>query len=341
MKNLDECRFIFHRQANALDSAETSQSFGNVIQHALFVCADIATSRVTNAGSQLAGGAVWRRRAVGHGHRRIGLALGDAHADARRGPRQQVPEKRQPAARHRRGHITRRVSEADGKDLHVGRAVEQAGAKGQDGLAVGGCALGEDGDGTVGVLLEELLQGDELVVGGAARGGGRRGEGEEDGGKEADALDPAGARVGDGEDGVEDGGEVDGVDGARKVGGHDAPAVGEAVARLVGEGTALDAVELQVHPPDARDAHQAPEGDLARDDGQRQVVEEEEVAERKGDEEGDAHGKDDAMVEGAEGRERRRDGEEGRDAGRWWASVSEAKRSCRMLSPTYLGRETG
>lgn len=255
--------------------------------------------------------------AVGLRRRRVGHALGDAHANARRRPREQVPQKRGPASRHGRGHVGGRVAQADGEYLHVGGAVEQAGAKGQDGLAVGRGALGEHGDRTVGVLLEEVLDGDELSVGnGRTAAGRRRREGHEDGGEEADALDLAGARVGDGEDGVEDGGEVDGVDGAREIGGDDGAAVGETVSRLVGEGAALDAVELQVYPPDARDGHETPQGDLAGDDGQGQVVEDEEVAKGKGDEEGDAEGEDEAMVDGAEGGEGRGDGEEWSNAGR-------------------------
>ena len=71
------------------------------------------------------------------------------------------------------------------------------------------------------------------------------------------------ARIRDSEDRIEDGGEVYGVDGARKVRGDDGAGVREAVAGLVGEGASLDTVELEVNPPDAGDGHHAPESHLA------------------------------------------------------------------------------
>ena len=79
----------------------------------------------------------------------------------------------------------------------------------------------------------------------------------------------------------------------------------------------LTAVELQVNPPNAGDAHHTPEGHLAGDDGQRQVLEEEEVREDVGEEEGQAEEEDESMGDGGGGGERRGDGEEGRDAGGW------------------------
>ena len=65
-------------------------------------------------------------------------------------------------------------------------------------------------------------------------------------------------RVADREDGVEDGGQVEGVDGGGEVGGDDRARVGGAVGWLLGEGAALDAVDLEVYPPYAGDGHYSP-----------------------------------------------------------------------------------
>lgn len=307
MERLDKRRLVLHGEPNALDSAQTCQRLGNGVKHTLLLGAHVG--RVASTQAQLG----IRRRAVGTRRRRVGLALGDAHADARRRAREQIPQKRGPASGHGGGDVSRGVAQADGEDEHVGRAGEQAGAERQDGLAVCRGALGEDGDGAVGVLPQQVAELDEVAVGGGGEVGGER-EGGQDSGEEPDAADAAGARVGEGEDGVKDGGEVDDVDGARPVGGDDGAAVREAAPRLVGERAALDAVELQVHPPDAGDAQQAPEGHLARDDGQRQVLEQAKVAGGEEEEEREAEREDERVVGGADGGEGRRDGEEGCDA---------------------------
>lgn len=77
--------------------------------------------------------------------------------------------------------------------------------------------------------------------------GGR--EGCPDGTQEADLADLAGVGVGDGEDGVEDSGEVERVERGGEVGGDDGARVGDSGGRLLAEGAALYAVELEVDPP--------------------------------------------------------------------------------------------
>lgn len=167
--------------------------------------------------------------------------------------------------------------------MDVGRALKHGGAERQDSLAVGGTTFREHCNDSVRVLPQQILDIDQFGIRRRARLD--RSESHHDGAKQADALQAPSTRVGYREDGVEDGGEVDGVDRARKVGRNDRAWVREALARLIGQGASLHAVKLQVHPPDARDGHHAPEGDFAGDHGKREVVKDQEVADGIGEEE--------------------------------------------------------
>lgn len=70
--------------------------------------------------------------------------------------------------------------------------------------------------------------------------------------------------VADGEDWVEHGGEVDGIDGGGEAGGNNAGGrgAGHALGGLLGERAALDAVELEVAPEDPGDEEKAPGEEL-------------------------------------------------------------------------------
>jgi len=61
--------------------------------------------------------------------------------------------------------------------------------------------------------------------------------------------------------------------------------VREALAGLIGQGATFNTVELQVNPPYSWYGHQTPKGNFSKDNRQRKEVEEEEVAEKIGDEE--------------------------------------------------------
>lgn len=71
--------------------------------------------------------------------------------------------------------------------------------------------------------------------------------------------------------------------------------MGEAVARLVGQSPPLDAVELDVYPPDAGDAHQSPYCHFAYDHGQGKKIEEEEEDDNICKEEREAEEKNDEV----------------------------------------------
>ncbi|CRK45440.1 hypothetical protein BN1723_006606 [Verticillium longisporum] len=297
---------VLERQTDALVPPQAGQRLGDLVEDALLLHRDIsAASRDVALVVPCVG-------AVGLGAGRIAHGLGDADADADGGTRQEVPEKGEPAAGHGGRDVAGRVAQADGEDVRVGGGGEQRGGQGQHGLAVGGRGLGEDGDDAGRVGGEE---GVEVVEGGA--GGRRQADGAEgggDGGEQGDALELAGRGVGAREDGVEDGGEVEGVDGRGQGRGDDGGRVGEAAGRLVGEGAAAHAVELQVDPPQAGDGHQGPEQGFADDHGQGQVVEEEKVGGRQGQEERQAQ-EEQRRVEGVgQRRHGRLDGHEGRDA---------------------------
>ena len=122
--------------------------------------------------------------------------------------------------------------------------------------------------------------------------------------------------MGGDEDGVEDRGEVDGVDGGGEVGCDDGAGVGDARGGLLAQRAALDAVELEVDPPDAGDGEEQPEEELAGYGGEEgEVMEDEEVEGRVGGEEREADEEEERVGEGREEGGGGRDGDEGGYAG--------------------------
>lgn len=252
------------------------------------------------------------------------------------GPAQQLPEERQPRAGDGRRDVGGGVPDADGEDLDVGRDGEQARAEGQDALAVCGGALGEDGDDAAGVPRDDVAQGGEGRHGGGGRGPAelRGRQGVPHGAPQADADDPAAARVADGEDGVEDGGEVDGVHGGGEGGGDDGGRgrAGHAPGGLLREAAALDAVQLEVGPPDLRDGEEAPDQELVDGLGEDRgdVLHDEEVQRQGEEEDGQAEGEE-AHVEELGGRAGGRGvRDEGGDAGACWNRRSSVSQSVSM-----------
>lgn len=181
------------------------------------------------------------------------------------GAAEQAPQEAGPRARDGRRDGGRGVADADGEDLDARGRGEQARAEGQDALAVGGGALGEDGDDAARVLGEDGVEGGQVGGSGGPSAQLLGAQGVPDGAPEADPRDLAAARVADREDWVEDGGEVDGVDGAGEARGDDGGGRGRGHAArwLLREGAALDAVELEVAPPDLGDGEEAPDQQLA------------------------------------------------------------------------------
>lgn len=107
--------------------------------------------------------------------------------------------------------VLRRVAQVDGVDL--GRAVcrEETGAQREDATAVGSGAFWEDADDAFWVRGDQGGEGDEFgFVLGDDRGGC---EGEQDRAKEGDALYFAAVGIGARKDGLENAGEVEGVEG--------------------------------------------------------------------------------------------------------------------------------
>ncbi|KAL2132239.1 hypothetical protein VTI74DRAFT_4062 [Chaetomium olivicolor] len=224
-----------------------------------------------------------------------------------RRPAQHLPQKPHPPPPpgHRRRDVRRGVAHADGEDGVVRRHGQQARAEREDALAVGRAALGEDGDDAVGVLRDQRAEvGEPPPPAGAffeflQRGElGLRGQGGADGGEEPDAPDLAGGRVAGDEDRVEDGREVERVERGGKVGGDDGSWVGHARAGLGGEGAALDAVQLQVHPPYTGDGEEQPEEEFAGDGGEGEVMQQEEVDRTVGEEERETEEEEHAVEEG-------------------------------------------
>ncbi|KAH8166692.1 hypothetical protein CIB48_g1526 [Xylaria polymorpha] len=105
-------------------------------------------------------------------------------------------------------------------------------------------------------------------------------------------LDLACIRIRDDEDGVENGGQVDGVDGTRELRGDDGALAREAVRGLLRERPTLHTVELQVHPPDAGDAQHRPQIELPHELWEREVVQDEEVGRAVYDQQREPDGKD-------------------------------------------------
>lgn len=136
---------------------------------------------------------VARRDPIGLSSGRIHLALCDADTDAGCRSGEQVPEKREPPARDGSGDIGRGIPDANREDVDVGWTLEDARAEGQNSLAVGGTALGEDSNDSVRIFGEQVVDLDEL---GVARGSGaHRRQGHDDGAQQANALDLAGVGV--------------------------------------------------------------------------------------------------------------------------------------------------
>ena len=129
----------------------------------------------------------------------VDLVFGNSDADAGSGTRQEVPEEEEPLAWNGGCDVRWRVAEADGEDVDVWRALEHGRAERQDGLAVGGAALGEDGDDSAGVLPKEVAELDKLGISWWRGPDGSQGHGS--GLDQANALQLAGTWVRDGEDG--------------------------------------------------------------------------------------------------------------------------------------------
>lgn len=241
------------------------------------------------------------------------------------GAAEQAPQEAGPCTRDGRRDGGRGVADADGEDLRAGGGGQQARAEGQDALAVGGGALGEDGDDAARVLGEQGLD-RGCTVGGGLGAQLRGAQGVPDGAPQADLRHLAAARVADGEDWVEDGGEVDRVDGAGEARGYEGGGRGggHASGGLLREGAALDAVELEVAPPDLGDGQERPDQQLVEGLGQQgDVLGQEEVEGHVGDEEGqaeDEEGEVQQLGRGAGGRAVR---DEGRDAGAWGLESSQ------------------
>jgi hypothetical protein len=144
-----------------------------------------------------------------------------------RGLGQEAPEPRGVGAWDRRRDVLRRVAQVDGVYLGGACGAEEAGRQGQNAAAVGGGCFGEDADDFVGVCGCEVGEGDEFGVWGWGELG--RGEGEENGAEEGYALDIAGVWVGACEDWLEDGGEVEGVEGRGEGAGDDGASFWEVV----------------------------------------------------------------------------------------------------------------
>jgi hypothetical protein len=74
--------------------------------------------------------------------------------------------------------------------------------------------------------------------------------------------------------------------------------MGESVTGLFGKGATFDTVELEIDPPDTWNSHQTPKSNLPEKYGEREPVEEEEVAKDVGEEEWEAKDKEDSMGDG-------------------------------------------
>lgn len=81
---------------------------------------------------------------------------------------------------------------------------------------------------------------------------------------QTNAHDVTARGVADGEDGIEDGGEIDGIDGRGEAGGNDTGGrgAGHALGGLLGERATLDAVELKVAPKNPGDEEEPPSEEL-------------------------------------------------------------------------------
>ncbi len=140
------------------------------------------------------------------GSRCVGDTLGDPDFYAVCRAAEQIPQERGVGAGNRGRDIRGCVAHANGEDLDVGRGGEEGRREGQDTLAIGGAHLREDGHDAVGILLHQSTERGESGPGGRPESG--RGQGEGEGAEQRDALDLPGAWIGDGEDGIEDGGQV-------------------------------------------------------------------------------------------------------------------------------------
>lgn len=98
-------------------------------------------------------------------------------------------------------------------------------------------------------------KGDEF--GGGRRGDRGRGEGEQDGAEEGYAFYKAGMGVGAREDGLEDAGEVERIEGRGERRGDDCTSGGEVFLGGV-ELASLYTVDLEVHPPHPRETQHKP-----------------------------------------------------------------------------------
>ena len=150
-------------------------------------------------------------------------------------PAKQCPKEADVASREWGHHIDGSVAQAHGEDLRLGGDTQQGTAQWQDGPAVGGGALGEDHNRPVRVFLHESRNIDQLSTRFRARR--RRRKGTQDRLDQRDALHLPGIGVCGREDGIEDGGQIYGVNGRGKGRGNDRARLRETSLLLFGQRT--------------------------------------------------------------------------------------------------------
>lgn len=238
--------------------------------------------------------------------------LRDADPNAVGRLREQVPYESPILPRYRRRDVRRRVPQTDGEDLGRGGRGQETRTEGQDSFAIGRRAFWKDDENSLGVLCHQRPQVRHLgALGGVFLGSRERAH---DRAEERDVLHLARVRVGDGEDRVEDSSEVQRVDGRGKRGCDDIGGLRHAPLVLLRQRALLDAVDLQVDPPDARDAQNHPQDGLFIQRAQREPLQHQEVGGRNGDEEGQFEEEQHDVGGEVDAGGRRGDGEEGRDA---------------------------
>lgn len=148
---------------------------------------------------------------MGNSDRVVVDGLCDADADTVSRLGAQVPDEGEVSGRDRSGDVGRGIAQTDGENLCGGGCGEQTGAERQDTTAIGGCGFRKDGYAAIGVLAQKSSNVDEFCAWGRDRLGLQQGI--EHCAPQTDGQEVALMRKGLGEDGVEDGGEVEGIDG--------------------------------------------------------------------------------------------------------------------------------
>lgn len=243
--------------------------------------------------------------------------------------RKQFPDPGSRAAGHRRGDIAGRVAQINRINPRRWRETEERRGKREYAAAVSRRALGEHANDAIRIARAQLLQRDELrrLAGRSLRAGKRHA----DCAPEGEGLHALFRGPRAHEDGAEDAGEVERVERRGEARGDDVARGGERAGGLLGgEAAALDAVDLQVDPPDAWDGEEQPEDAFLEGGRDREDLEEEEVGEGDGEDGDEAEGEEEGEEEGVDGRPeeargRRGDGEEGRDGGAWVRELGELR----------------